>query len=77
MAHLIKLNKLDTNHEFTGNTVPILFNLDAALGIESSINGKYSLIFSRWGHLDGIKVKESLDEILKLSKDNKKSFLTD
>lgn len=77
MAHLIKLNKLDANYGLSGTTIPILFNLDAAIGIESSSNGKYSLIFSRWGSIDGIRVKETLDEIIELSRGCKSSVLID
>lgn len=66
MAHLIKLNQLDLNHDNTRTYIPILFNLDRAISMEPSPSGKHTVInTSQTGA--GIRVKESLDEILKLS----------
>ena len=66
MAHLIKLNQLDLNHDNTRTYIPILFNLDRAISMESSPSGKHTAIITAHNGA-GIRVKESLDEILKLS----------
>lgn len=76
MAHFIRLHQLDLTHENTSNYIPILFNLDTVVTIEPSISGKHSIITTRWSTNSGIKVKESLEEILALSKDcNKKGVI--
>lgn len=66
MAHLIKLNQLDLNHDNTRTYIPILFNLDRAVSMEHSPSGKHTLINTSQNGA-GIRVKETLDEILKLS----------
>ena len=66
MAHFIKLNVLDPSHdgnpkqrEYNSN----LINLDMVINIEPS--KVHSLIFIKNRH-EPIRVRESLDEILKL-----------
>ena len=66
MAHLIKLNQLDLNHDNTRTYIPILFNLDRAISMEPSPSGKHTAIITAHNGA-GIRVKETLDEILKLS----------
>jgi hypothetical protein len=66
MAHLIKLNQLDLNHDNTSTYTPILFNLDRAISMEPSPIGKYTVINTSHNSTI-IRVKETLDEILKLS----------
>ena len=66
MAHLIKLNQLDLNHDNTRAYIPILFNLDRAISMEPSVSGKHTAIITTHNGA-GIRVKETLDEILKLS----------
>lgn len=66
MAHLIKLNQLDLNHDNTRTYIPILFNLDRAISMEPSVSGKHTVINTSQNGA-GIRVKETLDEILKLS----------
>jgi len=71
MAHFIKLNQLDIDHDNKFKHTPTLFNLDAIISIEpSSLNKKktHSLIQTRWSNHIKIKVKETLDEIESLSK---------
>ena len=67
MAHFIRLHQLDLDHDNKKNYSPILFNLDMAISIEPSkvhsiINTKNNTI---------IRVKESIDEIHKLSRSDK------
>ena len=71
MAHFIKLNVLDLGHDTTENKtnrkyIPNLINLDMVINIEPSIVN--SLIFTKNNQIHPIRVKESLDEILALSK---------
>jgi hypothetical protein len=66
MAHLIKLNQLDLNHDNTRTYIPILFNLDMSTSMEPSVSGKHTVINTSHNGT-GIRVKETLDEILKLS----------
>lgn len=71
MAHFIKLNLLDIDHSNNNQYIPVLFNLDTIISIEPSSPNKkktHSIIQTRWSN--NIKVKESLDEILELSKKN-------
>lgn len=67
MAHFIKLNVLDPGHdgEKDRNYISTLINLDMVVSIEPS--KIHSLIFTK-NNQQPIKVKENLDEILKLSK---------
>ena len=66
MAHLIKLNQLDLNHDNTRTYIPILFNLDRAISMEPSPSGKHTVINTSHNGVS-VRVKETLDEILKLS----------
>ena len=66
MAHFIKLHQLDLNHDNSRTYTPILVNLDTVVSIEPSISNKHSLIITRWNN-NGVRVKETLDEIYKLS----------
>ncbi len=50
MAHLIKLNQLDLNHDNTRTYIPILFNLDLK-GTSININFKAALNFIVFIHL--------------------------
>ncbi len=68
MAHFIKLNVLDPSHDGNINKreyIPNLINLDMVINIEPS--KIHSLIFTKNNH-QPIRVRESLDEILELSK---------
>lgn len=67
MAHLIKLNQLDLNHDSSRTYIPILFNLDRAVSMEPSPSGKHTVINTSHHSGGSIRVKETLDEILKLS----------
>jgi|TARA_S200002703_G_scaffold22849_1_gene19615 hypothetical protein len=75
MAHFIKLNQLDVGHAQGEKTyIPTLFNLDTIISIEPSsphLQNTHSIIQTRWSN--NIKVKETLDEILELSKTNVES----
>ena len=75
MAHFVKLNQLDLTHDNGRNYTPVLFNLDTVISIEPSVSGKHSVINTRWTNNTGIRVKETLDEILSLSKDCKKNVI--
>jgi hypothetical protein len=71
MAHLIKLNVLDPGHDHTDNTtnrkyIYNLINLDMVISIEPSV--VHSLIFTKNNLQHPIRVKESLEEILIMSK---------
>jgi hypothetical protein len=71
MAHFIKLNVLDLGHDHNYNTtnrkyIPNLINLDMVINIEPSV--VHSLIFTKNSSQQPIRVRESLDEILKMSK---------
>lgn len=70
MAHLIKLNVLDLGHDESKTYVDTLINLDMVVSIEKSKT--HSLIFTRNNSQHPIKVKESLEQILDLSKCCKK-----
>ena len=65
MAHLIKLHLLDLTHDNKKDYIPALINLDAAVSIEPS--KVHSIIYTK-SNPQGIRVKESLDQILALSK---------
>lgn len=49
------------------NYTAILFNLDTVVSIEPSPSKKHSIIITRWNN-NGIRVKETLDDIYKLSR---------
>jgi len=70
MAHFVKLNVLDPGHELDGPRVynQLLINLDMVVHIEPS--KVHSLIFTK-NNAQPIRVKETIDEILKLSKNGK------
>lgn len=65
MAHLIKVHLLDLTHDNSKEYIPALINLDAAVSIEPS--KVHSIIYTK-SNPQGIRVKESLDQILALSK---------
>lgn len=67
MAHLIKLNQLDLNHDNSRTYIPILFNLDRAISMEPSPSGKHTVINTSQNG-PGIRVKETIDQILTMSK---------
>ena len=72
MAHFVKLNVLDPGHDEIGNQTNRqyslqLINLDMVVSIEQS--HVHSLIFTKNSATHPIRVKESLDQILKLSWD--------
>ena len=67
MAHMVLLHLLDVNHDRSNDYVETLFNLDTVISIEPS--KVHSIIYTRWNDR-GIKVKESLEEILALSKES-------
>ena len=70
MAHFVKLNVLDPGHDDLVNQAnrqynTQLINLDMVVNIEQS--HVHSLIFTKNNTMHPIRVKENLDEILKLS----------
>ena len=70
MAHFVKLNVLDPGHDDLVNQTnrqynTQLINLDMVVNIEQSY--VHSLIFTKNNTMHPIRVKENLDEILKLS----------
>lgn len=72
MAHFVKLNVLDPGHDEIMNKTNRqynlqLINLDMVVNIEQS--DVHSLIFTKNNTTHPIRVKESLDQILKLSFD--------
>jgi hypothetical protein len=72
MAHFVKLNVLDPGHDEISNKTNRqynlqLINLDMVVNIEQS--HVHSLIFTKNNATHPIRVKESLDQILKLSAD--------
>ena len=72
MAHFVKLNVLDPGHDEVINKTNRhynlqLINLDMVVNIEQS--HVHSLIFTKNNVTHPIRVKESLDQILKLSAD--------
>jgi hypothetical protein len=72
MAHFVKLNVLDPGHDEISNKTNRqynlqLINLDMVVNIEQS--HVHSLIFTKNNVTHPIRVKESLDQILKLSAD--------
>lgn len=72
MAHFIKVNVLDPSHDGDPKNrtyIPTLINLDLVVSIEPS--KVHSLIFTKNNQQQPIRVKESLDELLKLSKNCK------
>lgn len=69
MAHLIKVNALDLTHDNGKDYIPILINLDDVTSIEPS--KVHTIIYTKNGTVAGIRVKETLDQILNLSKNNK------
>ena len=70
MAHFIKISVLDLGHCDLENTTnrkynDQLINLDMVINIEQSV--VHSLIFTKTNTQHPIRVKESLDQILRLS----------
>jgi len=66
MAHLIKVHALELNHDNGRDYIPILINLDNITSIEPS--KVHTIIYTKDGAAAGIRVKETLDQILNLSK---------
>ncbi len=54
------------HHDNSMAYTPILFNMDTVVSIEPSPSKKHSIIITRWNN-NGIRVKETLDEIYKLA----------
>lgn len=72
MAHFIKLSVLDPGHDDAENKInrkyiPTLLNMDLVTHIEPSLI--HSLVFTKNTHTP-VRVKENLDEILRLSCNN-------
>lgn len=79
MAHFVKLNVLDPGHDDVENKTnrkynSQLINLDMVINVEQSII--HSLIFTKNNQHHPIRVKESLDDILELSKGFKKNVIS-
>ena len=66
MAHLIKVHALDTTHDNGRDYIPILINLDDVTSIEAS--KIHTIIYTNNGSVVGTRVRETLDQILSLSK---------
>ena len=69
MAHLIKVHALDTTHDNGRDYIPILVNLDNVTSIEPS--KIHTIIYTKDGSPTGIRVKETLEQILYSSKNTK------
>lgn len=69
MAHLVKVHALDVTHDNGKDYVPILINLDDVMTIEPS--KVHTIIYTKSGSETGIRVKETLEQILNLSKNSK------
>ena len=65
MAHLIPLRALDVKHDNGKSYDTVLFNLDSVTSIEKSY--VHSIVYTQ-NNPRGIRVMESLDEILELAK---------
>jgi len=65
MAHLIKVHLLDLTHDNGKDYIPSLINLDDVVSVEPS--KVHSIIYTK-NNSQGIRVKESLDQILAMSK---------
>jgi hypothetical protein len=71
MAHFVKLSVLDPGHDDLENQSnrkynPQLINLDMVINVEQS--KIHSLIFTKNNSTHPIRVRESLDEIIALSR---------
>jgi hypothetical protein len=78
MAHFVKLSVLDPGHDDLENTTnrkynPQLINLGMVINVEQS--KVHSLIFTKNNTQHPIRVRESLDEILSVSKGCVKNVL--
>ena len=78
MAHFVKLSVLDPGHDDLENTTnrkynPQLINLDMVINVEQS--KVHSLIFTKNNTQHPIRVRESLDEILSVSRGCVKNVL--
>jgi hypothetical protein len=69
MAHLIKVHALDTTHDNGRDYIPMLVNLDNVTSIEPS--KIHTIIYTKDGSPTGIRVKETLEQILNASKNIK------
>ena len=79
MAHFVKLNVLDPGHDDAENKTnrkynSQLINLDMVVNVEQS--RVHSLIFTKNNQHHPIRVRESLDEILELSRGCKKNVIS-
>lgn len=79
MAHFVKLSVLDPGHDDLENQTdrkynPQLINLDMVVNVEQS--KVHSLIFTKNNQHHPIRVRESLDEILELSRGCKKTVIS-
>lgn len=79
MAHFVKLSVLDPGHDDLENQTdrkynPQLINLDMVVNVEQS--KIHSLIFTKNNQHHPIRVRESLDEILELSRGCKKTVIS-
>lgn len=75
MAHLVKLNQADFTHNNSIEYLPVLFNLDTVISIEP-YGKNHSVIYTTRNNV-GVRVKESLEDILKLSKNYHNELLLD
>ena len=78
MAHFVKLSVLDPGHDDLENTTnrkynSQLINLDMVINVEQS--KVHSLIFTKNNTQHPIRVRESLDEILSVSRGCVKNVL--
>jgi hypothetical protein len=71
MAHLILVHTLDLAHDNAKTYVPTLINLDMVVTIEPS--RVHSIIYTKNNNI-GIRVKESLEDLLKLANSSKKVY---
>lgn len=69
MAHLVKLHRMDKQHDGNNTYDPVLYNLDTIVSMEISPTGTHTILSTRWNPV-GDMVKETLDEILTLSRSN-------
>lgn len=68
MAHFIKLSLLDLTHDNERSYNQVLINLDKVISIEPS--SIHTIVYTE-SNTSGLRVKENIDEILKLSLNQK------
>lgn len=69
MAHLIKVHALTVTHDNDRDYVPMLINLDNVTSIEPS--KIHTVIYTKDGSPTGVRVRETLEQILNASKNAK------